>query len=579
MTTRLVKKTVVIAICAAMLTGCSGNQASNPDDGSVKGNQMESSEQSGSSDNQGEGNKQSQSADQTATGQQEESGNTESDSNQGTDGQQDQYDNQAQAEETTQQNLALYEEFLANNAKVHIDPDRDIGEYFSFDGSMQQDCTLEEIVNAIIAGYISDNENSKISLEGIEYAYIDCGNDGEKELALLISTPEPNEGWLEYMVIKDFDGELRSVYSNMAWSRRSLYFNEYGFIFGDGSGGAAYHSFDKEYIDADGTCHFVYSDSSTDGLAYDEYSPSLWFNGDSHELPDSLELDGSYVFLGFDFTGDKTDENYDYYTYAKIADNPDDEWDNGFRGYFYSNLEKDNSIYADTHPLKRFFDNEGLHIYTLDEIDKMIADKEASLGITEEIKNGKGAEWKELTYDFEPNIPNLNANNFLERKEYFPLSFLLTNDQNGANTSLRINSDGTIEGSYSDWNYNNATGSSVTYKNDFTGKFTVTDKLSNDIYELKISDYKVANEVGTSESNEYTPGSISEIYYVDVPGFDDGGTTYRLFCPGAQLAQINDAVYSQLPDYFREDAFENDVLTKYILFGMDGNNYLWRFFN
>ncbi len=83
----------------------------------------------------------------------------------------------------------------------------------------------------------------------------------------------------------------------------------------------------------------------------------------------------------------------------------------------------------------------------------------------------------------------------------------------------------------------------------------------------------------TYHPNEYTPGSISEIYYVDVPGFDDGGTSYRLFCPGAQLAQINDAVYSQLPDYFREDAFENDVLTKYILFGMDGNNYLWRFFN
>ncbi len=570
MITKKVKKIIAITICASMLAGCAGNQAVVTDDGSVKENSTEISEQSGDSDDQGQSSLQEQSENGLAENGQDQSGNQESDNNQGTDD---------QAEGDAGQDTALYEEFLANKAKVHIDPVQDKGEYFSFDGNVQQDCTLEEMVNAIIAGYISDNENSKISLDSIEYAYMDCGNDGKKELALMISTPEPFEGWIEYVVIKDFGGELRSIYSNVAWSRRSLYFNEYGYIFGDGSGGAAYHSFDKEYIDAEGTCHFVYGDSTTAGLSYDEYRPPLWFNGDSHELPDGLELDGDYVLIGFDFTGDKMDDEYEYYTYVRTADMPEDEWGNGFRGYFYGNLEKDNSIYEDTHPLKRFFDSEGLHIYTLDEIDGMIAEKEASLGITEEIKNGRNVEWKELAYDFEPNIPTFNADNFLQRKEYFPLSFLLTNDQNGADTSLRINSDGTIEGSYSDWNYNNATGSSVTYKNDFTGKFVVAEKISDDIYDLKLSDYKVASEVGTGESNEYTPGSVSEIYYVDVPGFDDGGTSFRLYCPGAQLAQINDSVYSQLPGYFKEDAIVNDVLTKYILFEVDGKNYLWRFFN
>jgi hypothetical protein len=92
---------------------------------------------------------------------------------------------------------------------------------------------------------------------------IDCGNDGNKELGLIIYTPMNIESWEQHIVVKDVDDTLQMIYADVAWSRSSIYMNEYGYIFGDGSGGAAYHGFDKSFIDADGKWHFIYSDSST----------------------------------------------------------------------------------------------------------------------------------------------------------------------------------------------------------------------------------------------------------------------------------------------------------------------------
>ena len=306
------------------------------------------------------------------------------------------------------------------------------------------------------------------------------------------------------------------------------------------------------------------------------YGGDLWFNGESHMVPEGTLLDGEYCFLQFDFNNDPDDDSEYYYTYAKLADeDSEDEWGNGFRGYFYAKLIDDDSIYADTHPLKQFFDQEGLQINTLKEIDQMIADKEAAEGLTEDIKNGKNIEWRTLDYDFEPYIATYNAENFLEKKEYFPIGFWLTSDDS-KQTTLNIAADGGISGSFSDWQYNDTDGSSVTNRNEFTGKFTVVGKPADTIYELQLSEYALAYEAGTSETHEYTKGSISTINFIEVPGFDDGGSRYYLYCPGTKKSGIDEKVLNILPEYFLEDKFDGDELTAYILFGIDGNNSVWR---
>ncbi len=153
----------------------------------------------------------------------------------------------------------LYEKFLHNEESVHINTENDLGYYFSFKNFTKQDYTLEEIVDTLIAFYKEDWMTDRVSLEKIEYAYIDCGNDGDKELAVVIHTPseEPLESWEEYLIIKNINGTLQTVYSDVAWTRNIINLNEYGYIDIYGDGGVENSGWDKSFIDAEGKRHDV----------------------------------------------------------------------------------------------------------------------------------------------------------------------------------------------------------------------------------------------------------------------------------------------------------------------------------
>ncbi|MCR4743955.1 MAG: hypothetical protein K5894_01850 [Lachnospiraceae bacterium] len=308
-----------------------------------------------------------------------------------------------QEEKQTEEDSAseyLYEDFLNNKTTVHIKTEEGFGNFSSLSEVEDQNLTLDELVNTIIEEHKYGGDDTDVKLDRIEYAYMDCGNDGNRELALtvyMLMYMEPPE---QHLIIKDMDGTLQIIYSDEAWSRYSIHMNEYGYIFGDGTTGAAYNHFDKSYIDADGKWHFLYSDYSTVDISPEGYVRDLEFNGGDHELPEDMQLDGEYCFLDFDFNNDPFDDSKHCYTYAKIPDiDSEADWQNGNRSYFYTDLVYDDSIYQDTHPLKQFFENEGLHIYTLKEIEEMIAEKEAAEGMTEVIKNGKNIEW-EILEDF-----------------------------------------------------------------------------------------------------------------------------------------------------------------------------------
>ncbi|WP_049946136.1 RNA polymerase sigma factor [Butyrivibrio sp. WCD2001] len=153
----------------------------------------------------------------------------------------------------------LYEKFLHNEERVHINTENDLGYYFSFKNFTKQDYTLDEMVDTIIAFYKEDWMTDRVSLEKIEYTYIDCGNDGDKELAVVIHTPseEPLESWEEYLIIKNINGTLQTVYSDVAWTRNIINLNEYGYIDIYGDGGVENSGWDKSFIDAEGKRHDV----------------------------------------------------------------------------------------------------------------------------------------------------------------------------------------------------------------------------------------------------------------------------------------------------------------------------------
>ena len=82
-----------------------------------------------------------------------------------------------------------------------------------------------------------------------KYAIIDCGQDGDPELLVMVSgmgefTPQ--------IVIKAFDGKLKVTAILESWSRSSTQTNMAGCIFSDGAGGAALHYTEYGYLNEKG---------------------------------------------------------------------------------------------------------------------------------------------------------------------------------------------------------------------------------------------------------------------------------------------------------------------------------------
>ncbi len=281
----------------------------------------------------------------------------------------------------------LYESFLRNDAKVHVNSEYDFGDY-SFEEVNDQDLTIGEIVNFLMG---DATEDDTAWLTYTNYSYIDCGNDGVPELAIVVNPPSDLGGWSKYIIIKDIDGKLQTVYSELAWERGTVNINEYGYISENSTSGAAYHGFKKSFVGSVGKWHYIFSDETTDCIVP---GGDLWFKGDSHICPNDIV--GEYAFLEFDFNNSIEDFADNVYTYAKWDGDASESWIEGEQIYFYRKLIKDSTQYDDSHPLKTFFDENALHIYTLDEIEQMIVEKEKEEGLTDFIKQGKNVEWLEL---------------------------------------------------------------------------------------------------------------------------------------------------------------------------------------
>ncbi len=297
-----------------------------------------------------------------------------------------------------QKNMELYESFLNNKATVLVKAENNHGDYWSPDNMKNMDVTLQGLVKGVLDYYNFDGQDVTASLDSIEYTYLDCGNSGQKALGLKLNTPQGNENWHEYIVIKAVDGVLETIYSNVAWSRSGLYFNEDGYIYGDGSGGITYHVFDKSFIGADGQWHYIYSEAATTGILPGE---DIYIAGNSYQIPKKAKLDGDYVLLEFDFNDTPADASDNIYTYAKVVPDTGYEYGNGSRGYYYADIEGDESIYDDDNAIKKLFNDEGLTVYTLDDIDRMVSEKEESLGLTEEVKNAEDAVWQLLDIELD----------------------------------------------------------------------------------------------------------------------------------------------------------------------------------
>lgn len=284
--------------------------------------------------------------------------------------------------------IDLYEKFLNDEVRVliRLDKIQNSDAFFDYGPSDGTEYTLSELMATVSR----DTEEHSIS-----YAYMDCGNDGNLELAVRTESTIQATSWWEYWIIKDVGGNLECIYARENWPRSNATINQYGLINGYGSNGAANHTYDEMYLDATGAIRYIYT-LNTIGFAVTPDGYGAIYEYDILPPNDIGSDQRSFLLFQYDF--DNTTDNHMNDACAYGEQDPNDPVDDeGDRRRGKYGLLQDESIYDDSFPLKTQLIDAGFQVYRFSEIDEMIDAQENYYGITQEILDAPEVEWTVLS--------------------------------------------------------------------------------------------------------------------------------------------------------------------------------------
>ncbi len=254
----------------------------------------------------------------------------------------------------------LYEAFKQGNASVKYRGTGDRTSYLDTTAALivDESFTIDEIVNAIEAR--SEDMDLKLSSD-VEYSMIDCGSDGVQEL---LAQAHFGDEFTLNMIIKEIGGELVMCWDQDSWSRSYVDVKSNGVIEGGGSSGAAVHSTEYAYVDANGDYKFYYGCEETLTLYGDFYA----FKGEDIAVIPTEGLDSDHLGVwDYCFDTDPTAREH-FYSYFVIDDN-------------FNDVTTD-ADYDDSNELKKRFAEAGIKTYTKTEIEQMLKDRAAQIGYT-----------------------------------------------------------------------------------------------------------------------------------------------------------------------------------------------------
>lgn len=264
----------------------------------------------------------------------------------------------------------LYEDFLSGEGKLYFD------QYMHYDYDTpifdtQRGYSLTEIVAVFREGYHYRIEEAP----QIRYTYLDCGNDGIKELAVQFYGMNiydiDDDSTLVY-IVKEKDGQLQLCYLYETWARSSASLNEFGYYISGGSSGASSHSEEAGVVDADGIFHFLYNSS---------FESDLYLLGMDPLLEEVVRLATEKITDG------------EFYicttTFEPLYEHGNDTNAEKYFSYTESDAET-NALYVS------IFEEADVVLYTSEEITAKIVDKEIALGVTEEIRQGNELVWTDI---------------------------------------------------------------------------------------------------------------------------------------------------------------------------------------
>lgn len=146
----------------------------------------------------------------------------------------------------------IYEEFLRGEQGLYVKADAMFIGVNRF--SVWQRYTLEDILDLLQMYYWMDGGGADRKIEKMEYAYLDCGGDGFREMAVRLVgmgiCGAGDDSSITFL-ISCKSGRLELCYAFETWCRSWTEIYYYGFMDGGGSSGGSVGLYDNLFLDAD----------------------------------------------------------------------------------------------------------------------------------------------------------------------------------------------------------------------------------------------------------------------------------------------------------------------------------------
>ena len=309
--------------------------------------------------------------------------------------------------ENTADNDALIEAFINGEGKAkfdHVIADEDT--YY----------TLEEMVIArgdeILNNYFGalETETTMSFKDAVNYAYIDCGNDGVKDLGININyvvDPGYEDSYEQYLyddfILMVIDGELKCITMTESYYRSYGEINQYSYISEGGSGGANLHVFKGRFVNEKGE------------IIYDQYCEYYMGNSrptiQAFSVPKDIREDCPPEEFDFEGMG----YNTSVYNFKEIPDYPtnltwgedgyyddesraryekyEEEYNEWLRGNIFVFEDGDGGDPEIPADLKKFMDDNNITHYTQKEMEDVLSKHHEEIGLSETVASGDYPEW------------------------------------------------------------------------------------------------------------------------------------------------------------------------------------------
>lgn len=237
--------------------------------------------------------------------------------------------------------------------------------------------SYDEFINAINNTLLDSFDYDAMQVAEVDYAFIDCGNDGNPELALMVLSRqyENYDELTEYFIIKKYEDGLKMIDTFHTYYRTEGDLNKYGIFHEYAS--YSYTTWYESYvaITAEGEHEFIFDVYCEDGLT----EPIIY----AYDLPNDADLPDDYPEPTDEYGGIfSCDYGFDEYT-KEISE--DEKLMNEYlKGHVFTFYDENDEVVYPKEEYQKIYDDIGIMVTYWDVVSLLIDARLYLLGIEQD---------------------------------------------------------------------------------------------------------------------------------------------------------------------------------------------------